>query len=263
MSTTPIIKIDSLSVAFGEHRVLTNVSAAIEAGQRVAVVGRNGVGKSTLVRCLAGLEKVGDGTITIGGKDIVGYSPRELARWISYVPQGQGRIVPGTVYDYVMLGRFPYQGFMAIPSQRDREKVNEALELTDTAALAKRWVSTLSGGEMQRVLLAGSVAQGTRILLLDEPTTYLDPFHAELINTTLENVHREYGCTIVAVTHDINAALRYYSHILALVNGSVYCFDTHEQIRTRAPSVLESIYGIGFDRARCDDSHRAIYTVHG
>jgi iron complex transport system ATP-binding protein len=241
-----MIQIDNLTFGYTDAAVLKDISLSIAAGERWAVIGRNGVGKSTLIRCIAGLVQGDSGTVKVREKDVAAYSPRARARIIAYVPQAQGLRIPFTVYEYVMMGRFPYQGFMASASDEDVRFVNETLALTDTVSLKDRPMHTLSGGEQQRVLLAGAVSQHTEILLLDEPATFLDPLHQELIQQTLDRIHKEYHCTILTVTHDINNALYRYDNICALVEGRVYYAGTAVQLLQQYTTALKDIYGIPF-----------------
>ena len=161
-----------------------------------------------------------------------------------------------TFYDYVMMGRFPYQGFMTSATPKDRKYVREALELTDTASFADRPVNQLSGGELQRVLLAGAVSQRTKVLLLDEPATFLDPLHQELIHQTLQRIHQEYQCTIITITHDINTALFHYKNVLALVDGSIYYQGSSDKLLEDYSSALKDIYDISFVKGMCSGRNR-------
>lgn len=245
-----MLAVTQLQVAIGGTRILSEVSVTIGAGERWAVIGQNGAGKSTLVKCMAGLLPASGGEIRLEGQRLAEVGPRQRARRIAYVPQAAGRGVPGfTVVDYVMMGRFPHQGFLAIPSERDRRRVGEALTLTDTDALATRAMNTLSGGELQRVFLAAAVAQESALLLLDEPLSFLDPLHQDIILTALDRIHDRYGTAMVTVTHDVNAALVRSSHILALVAGRVFFAGAAAELRRRAPAVLQEIYSLPFDTA--------------
>ena len=155
------------------------------------------------------------------------------------------------------MGRFPYQGFLAAATEKDKQYVNEALELTDTATFADRPMNRLSGGELQRVLLAGAVSQRTEVLLLDEPATFLDPLHQELTHKTLDRIHGEYQCTIITITHDVNTALFRYRNVLALVNGSVYYTGTSENLLENYSNALKDIYGISFVKGDVPGKGRA------
>ncbi len=250
-----MITLEKLTFAYTDKTVLKDISLQIAPRERWAIIGRNGVGKSTLIRCIAGLEKGYTGTVTIKGKDVFSYTPRSRAKIITYVPQAQGLEIPFTVYDYVMMGRFPYQGFMAAATAEDRRFVDEALQLTDTDSFKHRPMNTLSGGEAQRVLLAGAVSQNTEILLLDEPATFLDPLHQELIKKALDRIHNEYRCTILTVTHDINSALFHNNNVCALVDGAVYYAGETEKLLADYRS-LRDIYGLPFVKGSCEGTGR-------
>jgi iron complex transport system ATP-binding protein len=255
-----LVAISDVRFGYNGIDVLVNVSLLIEQGQRWAVIGKNGAGKSTLVRCIAGLERIRTGSVSICGRDIADYSPRQLARVIAYVPQAQSRPIPFTVFDYVLMGRFPYQGFMATPTNEDLEIVRDALAMTDTSEFTTRAMGTLSGGELQRVLLAGAVSQQTDILLLDEPTTFLDPLHRELLHRALERIHREFNTTVVTVTHDINDSIERHTNVLALVAGQCFFAGSSGELLSRSPDILNEIYGIEFVEARSADGTRRIMT---
>jgi iron complex transport system ATP-binding protein len=258
-ATSPIIKTDNLSYAYNEKAVLQNVSLSIEQDQTWSIIGKNGAGKSTLIKCIAGLLPIKPGTIFVNGTDILKMKPRERAKVISYVPQATGRAHAGyTVFDFVMLGRFPYQGLMAIPDENDRKIVFEALQLTDVSDLGGRYMTTLSGGELQRVFIAGAVAQQTKLMLLDEPATFLDPLHQELIRKTLDRIHNEFGTIIVTITHDANAAISRYNNILALVDGHQFFAGSTRIFKEKCPDVLEKIFSVRFEEAQCNSSKRKI-----
>ncbi len=252
-----MITINSLSFAYNGTTVLDTISLSIAAEERWAIIGKNGVGKSTLIRCIAGLEKSCGGSVMIKGKEAFFYSPRSRAQIIAYVPQAQGLQLPFTVYEYVMMGRFPYQGFMAAATKEDKRLVEEALELTNTTQFKDRLMNRLSGGELQRVLLAGAVSQRTEILLLDEPATFLDPLHQELTRQTLDRIHSEYHCTILTVTHDVNTALFRYENICALVDGSVYYAGPAGSLLEKYESSLQDIYGLPFVKGSCEEGMHA------
>jgi len=200
--------------------VLENVSLKVEAGAFLAVVGPNGVGKSTLLDLLSGRIAPVSGDIRIDAVSIRSYRPRELARKVAVVRQ---EFVPAfgfSVAETVMMARTPHFSQVGFESQADRQLVDEALELTDTTAFASRPLAQLSGGERQRVFIARALAQDTPILLLDEPTSFLDLKHQVGIYDLLKSVQREKGRTIVAVTHDVNLAAQYCDQVLLLAPGA-------------------------------------------
>jgi iron complex transport system ATP-binding protein len=258
-SSSPIIEIKNLSFTYGDKTVLHDISVSIASGETWSIIGKNGVGKSTLIKCMAGLLPVKPDSVLIQGIDITRLKPRERAKLISYVPQAAMQsLVPYTVFDFVMLGRFPYQGLMAIPNDTDKKIVADACTLTDVENLLDRHMTTLSGGELQRVFLAGAVAQQSRIVLLDEPSTFLDPFHQEMIRKTLERIHKEFNTVIITITHDVNTAITNFTNVLALDHGALFFAGSTKDFRDRCPDVLKDIFSIQFEEARCKKSDRSI-----
>lgn len=256
---SPVIEIKNLSFSYTEKAVLKDVSLSINEGETWSIIGKNGAGKSTFVKCMAGLLSVKPGQVFLSGVDIQKLRPRERAKMVSYVPQAAGRNLPQyTVYDYVMLGRFCYQGLMAIPDEIDRKTVSESLRLTDTVELKDRLLTTLSGGELQRVFLAGAVAQKAGILLLDEPATFLDPLHQELILKTLDRIHKELDTAILTITHEVNTAITKYTNVLALKDGNLFYAGTTAKFREKCPDILEDIFSIRFESGKCFPSNRSI-----
>jgi iron complex transport system ATP-binding protein len=253
-----LVSVRDLCVTIDGAPILRRVSLDVGEGERWAIIGPNGAGKSTLIRCVAALQQLTSGDITVRGKDLRRYSAKALASEVGYVPQAHGLAIPYRVFDYVLMGRYPYQGFYALPTPRDREVVRHALEVTDTLEFAERSMDTLSGGELQRVLIAGAVSQESAVLLLDEPTTYLDPLHQELILRAIERVHREANRTIITVTHDINAALSRFSHILALKGGEVAFAGMTADLRGQAIGVLGRLFGIGFEELHASGGDRVL-----
>ncbi|MFW5959485.1 MAG: ABC transporter ATP-binding protein [Chitinivibrionales bacterium] len=256
-----MIEIRDLSFAYGESEILKGVSLSLSDRDKLSIIGSNGAGKSTLIRCISGLLHDYLGSIHINGKEVRDYKPKDLALLCAYVPQAKTETPPYSVYEYVMMGRFPYMGFMAIPDQEDRRAVNRALELTETPDLRDRRLGSLSGGELQRVFIAAAVAQETEILLLDEPATFLDPLHSEHISRTIERIHKNLGTTVVTVTHDVNTAVYGYTHILALKNGKTVYSGTTEEFLGMAPDILKTIYGIEFSKAFFPDSDEGLFSV--
>ncbi len=258
-TASTIIEVRDLGYSFKERLVLKGISFSIRRGETWSVIGKNGAGKSTLIRCIAGLLNTSAGSVLIHGRDVAALKPRDRAKVLSYVPQAAARnLAPYSVLEFVMLGRFPYQGIMTIPSPEDRRIVREALALADIDAFRERLVTTLSGGELQRVFLAAAVAQQSNILLLDEPATFLDPLHQHLMTKTLQRIHEELGTIIITITHDVNAAIASFSNVLALVDGSLFFAGPVSDFRERCPGILNKIYSIPFEEARCACTNRLI-----
>jgi iron complex transport system ATP-binding protein len=242
--TGPIIEARELSFAFGPRPILNQISFQVAEGEYLAIIGPNGAGKTTLLKCLNRLLPGGGGRIVIAGRPVEQYGRRELARLLSYVPQADGRSIPFSVREFVGMGRYPYLRAFSRGGPDDRRAVEDALALTGTAAFADRPLNTLSGGERQKVLIAAAIAQGGRIMLLDEPTTFLDPKHQAEVLAVLRRLHRERGLTIVTVTHDVTNAIQESQTILALKDGAVAFAGPAEQ--AAEAGVLERIYGVPF-----------------
>ncbi len=224
--------------------ILGPVTCAIARGESVAVVGPNGAGKSTLLKCLAGIIDSWTGQIRVAGRDLHGMASRERARQISYVPQPGDTPPPFTVEEFVAMARYPWLAGLARPGVADQAAVERALDLTATGAWRGRQIVTLSGGERQRVHIAAALAQDAAILLLDEPTAFLDYRQQALVLALLRRIRREAGKTIVAVHHDINQAAAGSDRILALDAGRItYWGPAADALQA---GILESIYGLPF-----------------
>lgn len=237
---SPVIEVRGFSFRLEDKQILRDVSFRVAEGEYVSIVGPNGAGKTTLLRCIDRIWRGGTGQIVVAGRPLESYSQKELARRISYVPQADGRVPPFTVEQFVLMGRYPYLSPFSLISREDRQAVREALATTGTDAFADRLLDTLSGGERQTVYIAAALAQGAGVLLLDEPTTFLDYRHQAQVRDLLARLNHESGVTIVAVTHDLNRAVLDSDRIVALREGTVvFCGTPHETMR---PDVLEAIY---------------------
>jgi iron complex transport system ATP-binding protein len=239
-----VIEIDRFSYSFGSKQVLREVSFSVDRGEYLSIVGPNGAGKTTLIKCLDRIYRGGSGRINVAGRPLGGYRQKDLARLLSYVPQADGRVFPFTVEQFVLMGRYPYLSAFSTITREDRRAVGEALDCTGTSEFADRPLDTLSGGERQKVYIAAALAQGAEVLLLDEPTTFLDYHHQAEIRDLLARVNRRSGVTVVAVTHDVNWAAIDSHRVVALRDGAVaFCGPA---ARIMDPTVLESIYDTPF-----------------
>jgi len=237
---SPLLRVEHLSLSLGGRAILRDVSFALREGEYVCLVGANGSGKTTLLRCLIGYYASYSGGILWWGRSGRTFSQKGLARRVAYVPQGEGRSAPFTVADFVMMSRYPHWSPFSAPRPADRQAVAQALEMTDASHLTARVVGSLSGGERQRVCLAAALAQEAEVLLLDEPTTFLDYRHQEDLRRLLTRFNRECGVTILAVTHDLNAAVLSGKRVMALREGTLAFQGTPRELMRR--DVLESIY---------------------
>lgn len=241
---TPVIRIRDFSFSLDGKRILDGVTLDAGTGEFLSIIGPNGAGKTTLLKCLIRIHSGGTGEILLANRPLAAYRQRELARIVAYVPQGDGRELPFTVEEFVLMGRYPYQGPFAAITREDRLAVRESLELTETTVFAGRALDTLSGGERQCVMIAAALAQETRILLLDEPATFLDPKHTAGINAILRRVNRERGLTVIMVTHDINGAAMLSDRIAVLKQGRIATTGCPAAIMTNG--TIESVYGTPF-----------------
>ncbi len=239
-----MICIHNFSYTVNGFRILENVSLEVGDGEFLSIIGPNGAGKTTLLKCLVRINAGGTGEISIDGRPLHSYSQRALARLVGYVPQGDNRELPFTVEEFVLMGRYPYQGPFTAVNTEDRRVVAESLGLTGTARFAERSLNILSGGERQGVFIAAALAQEAHILLLDEPTAFLDPRHVTDIHCILRRVNRERGITVVMVTHDINGAALLSDRIAVLKEGHVETIGLPDAIMTN--EVLERIYQKSF-----------------
>ncbi|GAB4247917.1 MAG: ABC transporter ATP-binding protein [Acidobacteriota bacterium] len=224
---------------------LRAVSGRVGPGEIVGVVGPNGSGKTTLLRLLAGQLRAWDGTIRFLGRDLRSWRARELARHVAYLPQKAGLAFPFTVYEVVMMGRLPHQSGIFRESAADHRHVVQALELTGCLALADRPFHTLSGGEQQLVALASALAQEPKVLLLDEPTTFLDLRHRLQLAGILRRLHRDQGVSLVLVSHDLEFAESFCDRLWLLKSGRFVAEVIRRGERLCLPApLLEEVFDV-------------------
>lgn len=221
MTASHRLAAESLTLAYGERLVVDALDLAVPPGAVTAIVGANGCGKSTLLRALARLLPVRSGRVVLDGADIRSRPSKEVARTLGLLPQSPVAPEGIAVADLVGRGRHPHQRALARWSAKDYAVVADALAATGTADLADRAVDELSGGQRQRVWIAMALAQETDILLLDEPTTFLDVAHQVEVLDLLRDLNHDRGTTIVMVLHDMNMAARYADHLVALSGGRI------------------------------------------
>lgn len=209
------------AVGYGEKVVLQDVSFQVKKGEYVALIGSNGTGKSTLIKCVSGLLPLTGGEIEICGKNSRKLKARERAQMVAVVPQSYYVDYDFTVEDIVMMGRNPYIDFRHRESQEDREIAERAMKLTKTDMFRNRLYNQLSGGERQRVILARAINQQPDIILLDEPTSALDLHHQIEVMELIRQLNEKEHITVLAVLHDINLASRFCSRIVILKDGKV------------------------------------------
>ncbi|MFC3889910.1 ABC transporter ATP-binding protein [Lentzea rhizosphaerae] len=211
---------EGVTVGYADRIVLDNLDVSVPTGVITTVIGPNGCGKSTLLRTLSRLLKPRQGTVLLDGHDIARLKTKDVAKRMGLLPQTPIAPEGLTVADLVARGRHPHQSWVRQWSSDDADVVAKALQMTGVADLAHRPVDSLSGGQRQRVWISMTLAQGTDLLLLDEPTTYLDLAHAIDVIDLVDDLH-EGGCTIVMVLHDLNLAVRYSDNLIVMKSGSI------------------------------------------
>jgi iron complex transport system ATP-binding protein len=228
----PIMRAEELAVSFDEKVVLKKLTVAIEEGKIISILGPNGSGKSTLLKVLSRNIKPDTGIVYLEEKNLAQLSGKMIAQQMAVLPQSPQAPSDLTVRDLVEFGRFPHQSWWQGKSEQDENCVSWALTQTGLAQMADRVVSTLSGGERQRVWIAMALAQKPEIVLLDEPTTYLDICHQLEIMDLLAAFNQEHNLTVVMVLHDINHAARYSDYVVVLQQGQIFAAGKPEEVIT-------------------------------
>ena len=233
---------EHLALAYGDRRVIHDLDLAIPRGRVTAIVGANACGKSTLLRAFGRLLRPAGGTVVLDGDEIARLPTREVARRLAILPQTPVAPEGLTVADLVARGRYPHQRLFRQWSRDDARAVDEALRATGVDALRDRPLDELSGGQRQRAWIAMVLAQDTDVLLLDEPTTYLDMAHQLEVLELLADLNAERGRTVVMVLHDLNQACRYADHLVALRDGRVEAAGPPVDIVDEA--LIEQVFGL-------------------
>ncbi|MEU6341025.1 ABC transporter ATP-binding protein [Streptomyces sp. NPDC046977] len=238
----PELRARGLHLAYDQRLVVEDLDLVIPSGRITAIVGANACGKSTLLRALARLLAPRQGTVELDGRALRSLPTRELAQRLGILPQTPVAPEGLTVFDLVSRGRSPHQNWWRQWSKADELAVHEALAATDMTDLADRAVDELSGGQRQRAWIAMAVAQGTPVLLLDEPTTYLDLAHQIDVLDLITDLNRREGRTVVMVLHDLNQACRYADHVIAMKAGRIAAEGPPAEVVTAA--TVEDVFDL-------------------
>ncbi|KOO14910.1 iron ABC transporter [Vibrio xuii] len=236
-----MIKTHQLSVSYGKDTIIQNLDLDIPEGKITALIGPNGSGKSTLLKTLCRINKGFEGELSVLGKPIKSYPDKELAKHISLLPQVLTTPEDITVRRLVEYGRSPYLSYWGKLSQQDHQKVDQAIEETQIQDLVDKKVDALSGGQRQRVWIAMVLAQDTPIVMLDEPTTYLDLSHQVELMKLIQKLNAN-GKTIIVVLHDLNQACRYCDHLVVLKSGKIAVTGAPETVFTE--SLLKDVFDL-------------------
>ncbi|WP_407650825.1 ABC transporter ATP-binding protein [Actinoplanes lobatus] len=231
-----------MTLAYDKRVIAEDLSVEIPDGSFTVIIGPNACGKSTLLRALSRLLKPTTGTVLLDGKDVHSQPTRTVAKTLGLLPQSSTAPDGITVAELVARGRYPHQSILRRWSAEDERVVEESMESTGVADLADRNVDELSGGQRQRVWLAMALAQQTPLLLLDEPTTYLDIAHQIEVLDLCAELHERQGRTLVAVLHDLNHAARYATHLIAMRSGKVARSGQPGEVLTA--ELVEEVFGL-------------------
>ncbi len=235
-----IIKVLKVDVYYGSYKALDKVSITVEPGEIVGIIGPNGSGKTTLLKTIDGILKPKIGSVYIDGRETASLKRREIAKLIGYVPQRLETSAYLSVLDFVLTGRRPYirLGY----TKRDFEKAMNTLKIVNALHLAERRMDQLSGGEFQRILIARALVADPQVLLLDEPTTNLDPRYQVEILRLIEKLARERKVAIIMSLHDLTYAYRFPDKIVMLKNGRIYAIGKPEEVIT--PKNIKEVFGL-------------------
>lgn len=231
-----------VTLAYEGKVVIESLDLAIPTGKITILVGPNGCGKSTLLKGLGRLLKPKQGVVYLGSESIAKLSTKAIAKRLGLLPQGPTAPEGLTVRDLVAQGRYPHQGWLQQWSPEDEKQVNWALSITQMQEFAHCALDNLSGGQRQRAWIAMALAQDTDILLLDEPTTYLDLAHQIEVLDLLHDLNQQQGKTIVMVLHDLNQACRFGDYLVAIKGGTVYDQGHPEQVMTK--TMVQNVFGL-------------------
>jgi len=238
----PRLVAENVTLGYGDRVIVEGLDVEIPTGVITTVIGPNGCGKSTMLRALGRLLKPRGGKVLLDGKAIGSMRTKDVARTLGMLPQAPLAPEGLTVADLVARGRHPHQSWIRQWSSDDEGEVARALALTGVADLADRPVDQLSGGQRQRAWISMALAQGTDILLLDEPTTYLDLSHSIEVLDLVDRMHEEMGRTVIMVLHDLNLAVRYSDHLIVMSQGRIVAQGKPQDVISA--ELLDEVFGL-------------------
>ncbi len=250
------IRVNSIQAGYSEKVIIEDLTIDIPIGKTTAIIGPNGCGKSTLLKSLGRILNIKKGAIYLDGKDIHKMPTRELAGKLAILPQSPISPEGLTVEELISYGRYPYQKGLGRLKAEDKKIITWAMEATNLEELRYETVDNLSGGQRQRVWIAMALAQETDVILLDEPTTYLDMAYQLEVLELLEELNKEHGCSIIMVLHDLNLAARFADYMIAMGEGKIIKAGTPEEVMTQ--DVLMDVYQIHANIVSEPDSGRPI-----
>lgn len=236
------VDIEHLNFSYGNQPILNDISLSISKPGLVSIVGPNGVGKSTLARCILGLNKYTDGQILLDGIDIREYAKKERAQVIGYVPVGHGNAFATNVFEEVLLGRHPHQR-MGRTTDLDRIISMRSMNMMEILDLAMKNTNELSAGQLQKVGISKGLAQTPRLLILDEPTANLDPRHQLQVTERISSISKSMGMTVMMVSHDLNIAAKFSDIVVVMaLPGKIYKIGAPQEVLTEL--TIREVYGV-------------------
>lgn len=236
------IDVKNLYVSYGEKDILSDISISIEKGKITSIIGVNGCGKSTFLKSIGGIIPFRKGSVDIAGKPLKSYKKKNLAKRLAYLSQRHTAPSDITVEELVAFGRFSHRKWYEQASKKDIDVIDKVIDITGLTKYRKRRVSTLSGGENQKAWIAMSLCQEPDILLLDEPTTFLDIYHQIEVMELLRKLNQKSGLSILMVVHDINHAYKYSDTIIAIKDRNIYSSGESKSIIN--PDLIENVFHI-------------------
>jgi iron complex transport system ATP-binding protein len=243
VNAAPIAEVNDLRAGYSAQRpVLCGLNLEVREGELCCVLGRNGCGKTTLLRCLLGLLAPQSGEIRLAGQNAATTSPAQRARIMSYVPQAPRTTFDFTVLEMVLMARYAHAGALGVLSNRDRDIAEAALDMTATRHLEARTLDELSSGEAQRVMIARALAQQPRLLLLDEPTSHLDLEHQVRIHRMMQRLAHDWPMAVLCISHDLNLAARFADRLVLVQKGRVAATGTPTEVMKE--TLLKEVFGV-------------------
>lgn len=253
------LRLENITLAFQDKPILENISLDFPSGKITAILGPNGCGKSTLLRVVTGFQKKYIGSVLLNGKSLQHLSARYVARHMAILPQAVKAPADLNVAQLVAYGRFPYRGILHTDAEQDNEVINWAMQQTRVDHLAKRQLDGLSGGERQRAWIAMALCQQPEILLLDEPTTYLDIAHQLEIMQIIRELNKKRKMTVIMVLHDINHARMYADNVVVIKDHTIFAQGVPQEIIS--VDLLASVFNVRAQIYRSDSDDKIIFPI--
>lgn len=255
-STDAMIKVDNLKIKINGKEIIHGISFFVPKGKITTIIGPNGCGKSTTLKAVCRILPCSEGKVTLLDKNVKNYKYREFARKLAFLAQNPQSPADMTVKDLVAMGRFPYRSFFSRPTDEDAESIKWALKETNLEHMQNRILHTLSGGERQRAWIAMALAQRPEVLILDEPTTFLDICHQLEVLQLLQRLNKELGLTVALVVHDLNQAVQFADHVIVMKKGELIAQGKPEKVVDVA--LLKDVFRVKAEVVHTSDNTRTL-----